>query len=252
MRFTDTAVHQAFKMHHDVYAVQRGWGIDYHVGCWNMAHRAFENSQFEEFKPLYDELRRHWQVFRNSSGPPWTARQTFDHLESQNQQIRKLTLQDLNDDHLNSVWSVIQSMSGIKPTQSPTVVAVSKFLHFWNPRLFVIVDDAIMWQRVLSRSWLRASIELEQNCITSLLKDPKCPRNDLWCDLLMYLAVLVWASHLMRRNPEVTRHFAEYVRKCEGVRPIDFPIQTYEAAAVEWLLLGLAEIPPPGIELRND
>ncbi|HED53172.1 MAG TPA: hypothetical protein ENJ00_03105 [Phycisphaerales bacterium] len=82
-----------------------------------------------------------------------------------------------------------------------------------------------------------------------VLADPHCPKNNMSCDLLSYMAVLTWAGGVFRQNPAITPLFAEYVRGVEHDRPIDFPLDDYEAAAVEWLLLGLAELPPPGVEL---
>ncbi|MBX3364002.1 MAG: hypothetical protein KF866_04485 [Phycisphaeraceae bacterium] len=249
MRLTTQAIQQAFQAHARVYAKQRGWDVGYHVGCWSKAHRAFGRGDLAEFRWLYDQLGRQWQAFRRANGPPWSSDQTYEHLAGLDQRYRSLTLSQMSDADLDGCWQIIKSMSGIKPTKSPSVVAISKFLHFWNPRLFVIVDDAVMWQRVLSRSWLQQPIAEERERVERLLPDPSCPKNDLSCDLISYLAVLAWSAAFLRRNPDVTRLFTEYVRAGEPEHPIDCPIETYEAAAVEWLLLGLAELPPPGVEL---
>ena len=81
------------------------------------------------------------------------------------------------------------------------------------------------------------------------LADPACPGGTTSCDPLGYLAVLTWASDLLRQNPDITPLFSEYVRSSKHDQSIDFPLDEYESAAVEWLLLGLAEIPPAGVEL---
>ncbi|KAA0215784.1 MAG: hypothetical protein DYG94_06465 [Leptolyngbya sp. PLA3] len=250
MRLTTDAIRQAYQAHARVYAGQRAWDVGYHIGCWARAHQAFENRARAEFDWLYDQLRGQWQAFRRRGGDPWTADQTFDQLAGLDKRYRVLKLSQLDARaDLEGCWMVIKAMSGIKPTKSPSVVAISKFLHFWNPRLFVIVDDAVMWQRVLSRTWLKQPIAAERARLMGALADPDCPKNEMSCDLLWYLAVLTWAGALLRQNPVITPLFAEYVRSVEHDHPIDFPLDEYQSAAVEWLLLGLAEIPPPGVEL---
>ncbi|MCL4743321.1 MAG: hypothetical protein KJZ54_14085 [Phycisphaerales bacterium] len=249
MRLGEATIRAAFREHGSVYANTRGWDIPHRLKCWSLARSAFEAGCYEDFERLYRHLKNEWQVFRRPGGPPWSSDQTFEHLAGLDQRYRSLTLSQMSDADLDGCWQIIKSMSRIKPTKSPSVVAISKFLHFWNPRLFVIVDDAVMWKRVLSRSWLRQPIAEERGRVERLLPDPSCPKNDLSCELISYLAVLAWSAVTQRRNPDVTPLFAEYVRAGELDRRIDFPIDTYEAAAVEWLLLGLAELPPLGVEL---
>ena len=145
MQLTTDAICQAWQMHARVYARERGWEIDDHIKCWRWAHRAFERASRADFADLYDHLRRYWLVFRGSKHTPWTPDQTFNHLAGLDQRYHTLRLSQLaSGGDLEGCWTVIRSMSGIKPTKSPSVVAISKFLHFWNPRLFVIVDDAVM------------------------------------------------------------------------------------------------------------
>jgi hypothetical protein len=47
-------------------------------------------------------------------------------------------------------WSTVQRVAEFKThKRGPWVVALSKFQHFRNPRLFVIVDWAVIWTWVL-------------------------------------------------------------------------------------------------------
>jgi hypothetical protein len=249
MRLTEIAIRDAFRTHHDVYAKLRGWEIPHHIECWSRARRAFEDGSRPDFDWLYDQLRGRWQAFRRSGGRPWGPVEVLGRFAQLDQRYRALRLTDLVDGDLDGCWRAIEAMSGIKPTKAPSVVAISKFLHFWNPRLFVIVDDAVMWQRVLSRSWLKQQVAQERSRIQALLPNAQCPSADPSCDLVSYLAVLAWSATVMRRHPLITPLFAEYVRANGGTASIDFPIETYDAAAMEWMLLGLTEIPPPGVEL---
>jgi hypothetical protein len=62
-----------------------------------------------------------------------------------------------------------------------------------------------------------------------------------------YLAVLVWGGRVLRDNPGVCSAFANYVeRNCKG--PV-VKLREYEGAALEWLLLGLVELPPAGLTI---
>jgi len=131
MRLTTDVIEQAWQMHARVYARERGWTIDDHIKCWRGAHRAFEGGSRADFADLYAHLMRHWLVFRGSKHTPWTPDQTFERLAGFDQRYRTLSLSQLaSHDDLEGCWTIIKSMSGIKPTKSPSVVAISKFLHF--------------------------------------------------------------------------------------------------------------------------
>jgi len=155
----------------------------------------------------------------------------------------------VSDDNIAGCWDLINSVSDIKPMKgAPSVVAISKFLHFWNPRLFIIVDDAVMWVRVLSRSWLETPIKRERQRLRAVLPDATCLPSES-CDLLSYLAVLSWAARLVREHPAIPISFDGYIRSNADGCAASLPLGEYEGAAVEWLLLGLAELPPTGVEL---
>lgn len=249
MLLTDSIVRRAFEAHGTVYASGKVWAVPYHVECWSHAHKAFEQKSSEAFEWIYDQLRRYWQVFRRAGGSPWSPGEAFDRLSSLDGSLRTRRLTELEDRDLQACWATLQSVSTIKPTRAPSVVAISKFLHFWNPRLFVIVDDAVMWQRVLSRSWLRSQLMQEQHRLREVLPEARCPNADPSCDLLSYLAVITLGRKVMRANPNVLSGFVAYVRTHRDDATIDFPLESYEAAAFEWLLLGLAEVPPEGVSL---
>jgi len=251
VRLNPTAIGRAYQAHRDVYARLRAWEIPDHVRCWSRAWSAFERGSRTDFEWIYDELRRRWQVFRGPVDQHWSVDETLDRIRGLDRRFGALRLSAFSDEDLDGCWRVINAMSGIKRTKAPSVVAISKFLHFWNPRLFVIVDDAIMWRYVLARLWLRGQIEAERARVIALLEDASCPPTESACDLLSYLAVLVWASRVVRLNSEITPLFTEYVRASGGNEPVDFPIETYDAAAMEWLLLGLAEVPPAGVEMSG-
>jgi len=250
MQLSEQAIAAAYEAHGRVYNAQRGWEIKHHVDCWRRAQAAFEQGSIPDFEWLYLQLRNYWQVFRPHPARCWSAAETFGELRKLDEQSRRQSLRALTIDDLSTCRSVIDWMSGIKPLKAgPSIVAISKFLHFWNPRLFIIVDDAVMWRWVFAHRW----ISREMLTVREVLSEEYEITHPIGesCDVLSYLAVLKWAGDLLDDNPTVPRHFAVHVRKHCNEVGADLPVESYEAAAVEWLLLGLVELPPGGIELTT-
>jgi hypothetical protein len=248
MRLSQQLVEHAFRMHASVYNEQRLWRIPYHLECWGRAKSAFDDHSFPDFEWLYGQLKRRWQAFRNARSTPWSARRTFDHLAGLGQRWRRSALRDMTDADVPGCWRILKSMTGLKPlTYGPSVVAISKFLHFWNPRLFVIVDDAVVWRWVFGHRWLRRLMSGTRRRIATLIDGTSETMSDGACDLLSYLAIVRWSAEVVESNAAIMECFARHVaRHAEGT-PIDVPLDSYDAAAMEWLLLGLVEIPPAGV-----
>jgi hypothetical protein len=103
-----------------------------------------------------------------------------------------------------------------------------------------------MWKWVFAHSWLKGPIDK----IGAKFREPSRKRgtpDDRACDLISYLAILLWTADLVRQNPSLTPAFANYVRtRCSDIGSI--PLEEYEAAAVEWFLLGVVDLRPPGID----
>jgi hypothetical protein len=154
-------------------------------------------------------------------------------------------LSSLEDHDVAPCWRILESMRGIKQTQGGSIVAISKFLHFWNPRLFVIVDDAVMWKWVLRHHWVREGWKATRKRVETLM-DIRVPIGES-CDLVSYLAVLRWCAELMRINPEIMTCFTQHVRAYAECAAMSVTLESYEAVAIEWLLLGLVELPPAGV-----
>jgi hypothetical protein len=245
MRVADRTIDAAFSRHREVYA--QAWEATHHVEMWERAHQAFHGASFSDFEWVYEQLRTRWQVFRGSRDY-WSPKRTFAALTACEPRLKSIRLSDLGEDDWPAVWALVQSVSSVKTNMSgASVVAVSKFLHFLNPRLFVIVDHAMMWDWVLARPWLRHQIEAVRPR-TDVIARHNGRHDDSACDLATYLAILAWSANLARTNPSITPGFARYVRTVTK-HGISFPISEYDAAAIEWFLLGLAELPPAGVRL---
>ncbi|MGI5837319.1 MAG: hypothetical protein ACOX87_12650 [Chloroflexota bacterium] len=143
----------------------------------------------------------------------------------------------------------------------PSMVAVSKFLHFWNPRLFVIVDNAEMAQKVIkagvitkdgsslqsikdgsSLQRIRKRIQDTQRRIEQCY-GASTPQDEPMAEGLSYSAVLIWASQLIQESPNLLSHFKDYVDSQTKEDGVPDGYEEYAAVAVEWFLLGLQRIP---------
>ncbi len=66
-------------------------------------------------------------------------------------------------------------------------------------------------------------------------------------DLASYVAILLWCGQLVQQNSIIVSEFGRYLRRHAGGRDLPADVGSYQAVAVEWFLLGIVEIPPPGI-----
>lgn len=248
MKLEPSTIQAAFDMHHQRYGSRpRAWDIPYHVDCWRQADEAFGKKSFDQFNQIYEELRRKWQVFRGADGQPWTATEAFDRFVALDAVYGKKRLSECLLDDSDGIWRVLEGIEGIKPNKhGPSIVAMSKFLHFWNPRLFVIVDNGVIWQSVLSHWWLWEEVVKVRSKVEARLPGKRTDASDAVCDMVTYVSILLWAAELVRANPQISSGFADYVgRHADGNR---LPLAEYEGAAVEWFLLGLVELPPAGVK----
>lgn len=248
MILSEDAVRTAFRLHEEVYTAPGVWSLEDRSRAWSAAHQAFHHSSNSDFDWLYNDLAKRWQVFRGGTRAPMNVVQAC--IQGLDQRFRVVRLTDFQAADLRGCWTILKAMEVIKTnTSSPSVVAISKFLHFWNPRLFVIVDRAVMWEKVLSRSWLKAWLKTEVEQVQRLVPHATPARDRSACDQLSYLGLHFGLAKVLRKNPHITRCFAEYIRPhvSSDSRAIDVTI--FDGAAMEWLLLGLAEMTPCGVDI---
>jgi len=195
IRCDDDTIRAAFDWHLARYGERkRAWDTPYHVSMWQRAQRAFEHRSQADFDYVYEELRRRWQVFRGSRDY-WTSEQTFTSLMACCPELRNRRLAALTSSDIQRLWEVLQSVRDVKRTSNgSSTVAVSKFLHFWNPRLFVIVDDGVIWKWVLAHHWVWEPIRRMRDVTDVAIFGKRQEHEDVVCDLGTYLAVLVWAA----------------------------------------------------------
>jgi hypothetical protein len=248
MRLTDAAVTAAFEKHGARY--DGAMIVGSYLACWGHAHEAFEGGSGPAFQRLYGELRSRWQVFRSRRWNPAPASRVERILRGLPQSLRRLRLSGLADApprQLVSVWKAMGAVGVIKRTDAgPSLVAMTKFLHFWNPRLFLIADRELVWSWVLGHSWLAEQVDRTRDALARRL--PVAIEDDPLhaTELGRYLAVLVWGARVMRDNPGILPAFLRHVRR-HGRNAVPNRVGEYEGAALEWLLLGLVDLPPAGV-----
>lgn len=253
MRLSEATIRAAFERHATRYGSERRWSTSYHVECWARAHRAFVGGSVSDFEWLYSELRSKWQVFRSRNwNPPSSARvlTVMKALPLNLQRCRLTDIADPSPSDFAEIWSAVLRAANLKTNQDgPSLVALSKFLHFWNPCLFVIADREVIRNWVFGHDWLRTQVK-SVKAEFGTMKQPWALGMAANEGISDYVALLVWAGRVLRSNPTVVQRFAEYVG-CHCDVPEQVPVVKYEAAAIEWLLLGLVELPPKGVQIEG-
>jgi hypothetical protein len=242
MRVSEIATKRAF----NAFCARRSeWveGLGLQLRMYRAATRAFEGEGSpQDFRVIYDGLKK-WLVFRHGEVQP--AETILSRLMAISNNLRTRPLSQLGQADWRAIWEALLQMKHVKRVKAgASVMAVSKFLHFWNPRLFVICDQTEVEQFVFGHRWLAAQLDSREAVLDAAgANADKEPR------LSKYLRLLALASEFVKTNPHIVSEFARTVRAfgVEGEVPAD--IETYEATAVEWCILGLAEMPPQGMTI---
>lgn len=253
MRVADNTIRSAFRYHNIVYASLRGWSVSEIVRLWRNGQHAFgPEANPAAFEQVYDALRKGWQVFRPIAYVDIpTVGQVYGVLSQLDDRFRTLSLSQLSYADVPALWSLLSQAGAIKRDKykRPSLMAVSKFMHFWNPRLFVIVDDEVMGRFVFKHTWLNNAIQVFGENVDSYYPEQELAGQFFASYGLRYLDFLAWSSRLLQDNPSIESLFAQYVLKhANGEEPPE-GFEDFEGAAIEWLLLGLVELPPAGVEL---
>ena len=160
-----------------------------------------------------------------------------------------MKLSALSPTNLGQVGVVLNAVRSLKEiSDGPSLVAVSKSLHFLNPRLFVIVDRLVVGDFVLQHDWIRRQVEAARDEALKNGLPVDAPGSCLVSNDLRYLDILLWAGGVMRDNSCIAETFADYVRSQAGGERLPDDYRQFEGAAFEWFLLGLVELLPGGVK----
>ena len=238
-------------MHREEYARKRSWEISHHIKMWDIAYCAFNNKDFNAFEKLFEILRKEWQIFRPKKEIPG-AIEVFRMLNGIDEKIANTKLSNLKISQLPGLMETLKTTAEIKRTKdSISIMAVSKFLHFRNPSLFIIKDKAVIENFVLEHAWIRDGInEINKELVVMCEKgngiDAKIKNQ-----FEQYIAFLLWGAKLINDNPVIVEEFINVIRR-EYRNESDLKIklediESYDAAAVEWFLLGVTHLPPVSV-----
>ena len=190
-------------------------------------------------RQIYQELKRYWLVFRKSPGPYWTSRQVFEALKREFAEFAwegPITLANfLSSRKTETLLSRLAKVRDLKPNVGYPVMAVSKFLHFYNPRLFPIYDNEVIWEMVFRRF----KREFRQFCGMA-----KLPYDEDF-SALFYKNYMCWASSLMAAaHPEFMQDFVDWLDKQPGVKkPLKIDASMLYATAFEFTAIGASQLP---------
>ncbi len=232
LHFTDRTVTAAFRARHEKYGEERAWNVEDHLRMFNLAKKAWAQEDIgPEFRELYSTLKNSWQIFRPMKRPP-SAAKVWRLLSQVQRGCQELTLSKLDDARRRDVERALAIAGKLKTTvDGPSLMAASKFLHFWNPRLFVIVDREVMSEYVLQHTWIMNGIGA-------------CSGRQFEPDFKHYVDLLMWCGALLRESPFVLDAFRKYVGEHVADPSLRAVAADCEAAAAEWFLLGVVELPP--------
>jgi hypothetical protein len=257
MRISENTVSEAFGAFHRRYVAKpkRAWDLDHHGRLWADSPADVESiNEIAGFVRTLEELRAYWQIARGKGSKMMEFSAVLPMLRKNAGAVAIKRLSTIKETDAFSLFELVRSASDIKRVNGkPSLMAISKVLHFFNPRLFVIVDRAMVWDWTLAHRWLWEPIEAIRERIDLVTGCDHAARSDAACDITSYVAILIWSGELLRENSHIGGQFAAFLRAhttFEAQLPAD--LETYEAAAVEWLLLGLVELPPPGVTLLGE
>jgi hypothetical protein len=226
-------------------ARQRNWPVAGKVELYNLAALAFESEEPESrrraaFSKAYDWLRAEWQVFRGAkAGTYWRFDKLFEVLTGECRGCSRgaMDLRRAYGDAAASreIVACLHRLRGIKPNVDYPWVAVSKFLHLYNPTLFPIYDLAVIWHGVAngaSRADYRAFCAANQFAPSE--RSGLFNRN-----------YTLWAAELVAgADKELMPLFADWFRGLtRGVadpRGVREAVGTYYATAFEHIAIGAA------------
>jgi hypothetical protein len=201
-------------------------------------------SAFQNFEKIYNELKQPgklgWNVFRPSSPADcWPPRQIFETIKREFSEFAwrgPVNLLDfLNSGSGPRLESSLAKMQGIKRKQGYPTMAVSKFLHFYNPSLFPIYDNEVIWEKVFMG---RFRNDFREFCRSANIPYERVIKEDTAAFLRYYMD---WASSLLLvAHERFMQVFVEWLEKQPGVelRQRTFDAATLYATAFEFTAIG--------------
>jgi len=244
-QFSNKTIHRAFEVFQHIFS--QGWQLEHKNELYRSADRAFSNGGNEdEFEKVYNELIRTWGFGRK--GQLISAFKAFSMLAGLprhlGQRFKRKRLSTFTPTDIPDLAELLRIVAHVKKLKKdPSLMAISKLLHFWNPRFFVIFDQKIMENFVFEHEWLKTSFERYNKEVTKRIANERLtPR--LSKAFSRYIATLWVCSDCLKSNPAIAECFFENCcQRIEQANPVR-DLGNYEALAVEWFLEGAVHLPP--------
>ena len=199
------------------------------------------NADYPRFeKDVYGMLKSYWQVFRpHDVAECWPPDKIFHTILREFSEFAwhgPVTLANfLNHDQQPLLHPRLSKMKTLKPNKGYPIMAVSKFLHFYNPGLFPIYDDAVIWRLVLEKRFNRDFRRFHAE------RSLRYETDDTVEWLVNYISFASWMLS-SAAHPEFMRVFAEWLSvqpRCQGVGGKLIGTGLY-AMAFEYTIIGAA------------
>ncbi len=232
------------------FAEESGWTVGHRLELYGQASIVFDAANTDElrqeaFNYLYEALRGYWQVFRGATSH-WDEETAYTFF-SENlddcgpKSVR--TLESLSRNEMRKiVLPFLEKLRDIKtvPTGGYPTMAASRFLHFFNPRLFPNFDNAVINQQVLQVF----GPDFDKYCADAGIAD--------WDEEpAFYAQYMLWASrHVQLADPELTADFVTWckaqVEEDEETSEMLGAIGQHQATLFEFVAVGAAKLAVEG------
>lgn len=138
------------------FAKGTAWSVELKMDLYDLAKKAFSNAgNFAAFESNYNNLNSHWQVFRpHGAELCWPAPKIFEvvcHELPGFEQASGVSLMNFDGSKKHALMFSLMALEGLKPNNDYPTMAVSKFIHFYNPSLFPIWDNEVVEYKVFAR-----------------------------------------------------------------------------------------------------
>ena len=241
--YSGNSIERALEGYRD-FAKEHSWPVEDKVRLYRLCGEAFApnltgEQQMQLLETAYNELHRKWQIFRPAvPGSYWSAAEVHQALSILPVECSRggtLTLPGIiSTRDTDTLLKCIKIMKGVKnlPTHRTPIMAISKFLHCYNPRLFPIFDGAVIQQTVLRvfkdewRSFPEPALEWEV---------PTEQRD--------YLKYMFWAASLLQGHERVlSGTFSQWLKEQLGREGANEALpsdcQEWYATAFEFIAIG--------------
>jgi hypothetical protein len=228
------------------FAEESGWSVPHRLEMYNQAKLAFdltleEGVRQEAFGYTYESLRAYWQVFRGAA-THWSVEAAFEFFATQGEDCGAGSVRSLENVSRSEMKAVVlpflEKLGDLKtvPDSSYPTIAVSRFLHFFNPRFFPNFDNTVINQQVLQVF----GNDFDRYCADTGI--------DKWeHEAAFYGQYMLWAGrHIQNAEPELFADFETWFKaQVEGEEDPNGVLEEIgqcHATVFEFVAIGAAKL----------